>query len=173
LLAALPAMFGGIALRRSLYPLLFPKSASQKLEFDDIISDTPLVRYLSRGALAVTAAGVLLLIPVISSSNVQLYEDRATVNHSLLEHQSFTYDEVEAIYHIQSRYNDFGTRLELDSYVIATADGQLTDLYAFASGEETRKKALPIFQKAGLEIIELDSDRDLPDYMEEDTENQK
>ena len=162
LLAALPAMFGGIALRRALYPLLFPKLAPRKLEFDDIISDTPLVRHLSRGTLAVTAAGVLLLIPVISSSNVQLYEDHGTVHHSLFEHHSFAYDEVEAIYHIQSRYNDFGTRLELDSYVIATTDGRLTDLYEFTSGEETRKKALPIFLNAGLEVIELDSDRELP-----------
>lgn len=162
LFAALPAMFGGIALRRQLIALLFPKNASRKLEFDDIISDTPLVRYLSRSVFAITAAGVLLLIPVVGSSQVQLYEDRGTIHHSLFEHQSFTYDEVEVIYHIQSRYNDFGDRLELDSYVIATQDGQLTDLYGFASGEETRKKALPIFQNAGIPVIDLDSDRDLP-----------
>lgn len=167
LLGALPAMFGGIARRRRLIPLLFPKNADQQLEFDDIISDTPLVRHLSRGALAVTAVGALLLIPVISSSQVQLYEDHAAIHHSLFDHQSFTYEEVEAIYHIQSRYNDFGNRLELDSYVIATDDGQLTDLYGFASGEETRKKALPIFLNAGIEVIELDSDRDLPQTHQE------
>lgn len=162
LLAALPAMFGGIALRRTLIPLLFPKNASMQLEFDDIISDTPLVRHLSRGTLAVTAAAALLLIPVFSGSSVKLYEDGGTICHSLFDRHSFTYEEVEAIYHIQSRYNDFGNRIDLDSYVIETSDGRLTDLYGFASGEETRKKALPIFLDAGLEVTELDSDRDLP-----------
>ena len=84
------------------------------------------------------------------------------IHHSLFDRQSFTYEEVDAIYHIQSRYNDFGERIEFDSYVIATADGRLTDLYGFTSAEETREKALPIFQAAGIEVIELDSDRELP-----------
>lgn len=162
MLAALPAMFGGIALRRKLIPLLFPKTAAQKLEFDDIISDTPLVRKLSKTVFAITAAAAIVLIPVVSSSCVQLYEDHAVIHHSLFDHQSFTYDEVDAIYHIQSRYNDFGERIEFDSYVIATADGRLTDLYGFTSAEETREKALPIFLNAGLQVIELDSDRELP-----------
>lgn len=162
LLAALPAMFGGIALRRRLIPLLFRKTAARQLEFDDIISDTPLVRYLSRGMLAVTTAAVLILIPVVSGSSVQLFETHGTIHHSLFEHQHFSYDEVEVIYHIHSRYNDFGERVELDSYVIATSDGNLTDLYGFASGKETREKALPIFLEAGIRVVELDSDRELP-----------
>lgn len=162
LLAALPAMFGGIAMRRQLIPLLFPKKASRQLDFDDIISDTPLVRRLSWGAFAVTAAFALVMIPVFSGGSVQLYDTHGTINQSLFDRQHFTYDQVEAIYHIQSRYNDFGDRLELDSYVIATADGQLTDLYGFASGKETREKAIPLFLNAGIPIIELDSDRELP-----------
>lgn len=162
LLAGLPAMFGGIALRRKLIPRLFPKTAAQQLEFDDIISDTPLVRKLSKTVFALTAAAAILLIPVVSGSCVQLYEDHAVIHHSLFDRQSFTYEEVDAIYHIQSRYNDFGERIEFDSYVIATADGRLTDLYGFTSAEETQEKALPIFQAAGIEVIELDSDRELP-----------
>lgn len=162
LLAALPAMFGGIALRRRLIPRLFPKTAAQQLAFDDIVNGTPFVRILSKGVFAITAAAVVLLIPVISGSSVQMYEDHAEIHHSVFDHQSFTYEEVEAIYHIQSRYNDFGDRVEFDSYVIATADGRLTDLYDFTSAEETREKALPLFRKAGIEVIELDSDRDLP-----------
>ena len=39
---------------------------------------------------------------------------------------------------------------------------RLTDLYGFTSAEETREKALPIFLAAGIEVIELASDRELP-----------
>lgn len=162
LFAGLPALFGGIALRRRLIPILFPKRSVQQLEFDDICSDTPFVRWFSAGAFAVCTAAAAVILFFCMGSCAQFYETEGVIHHSHTEVHRFSYDQIEAIYHIQSRYNVYGERIDRDSYVIATGDGVLSDLDSFASAKETRSKVLPILTKAGIPVVELDSDRELP-----------
>ena len=72
------------------------------------------------------------------------------------------YDDIENIYYIQSRYNEYGDRIERASYVLDLNNGKLLDLDGYTTTKETEKELLPYLKSKGFEIIKLDSDKDLP-----------
>lgn len=76
------------------------------------------------------------------------------------ERQRFEYEDVVAIYHLNGRYNEFGDRLERQSYVICLEDGTWLDLDSSCSVEKQRAIVTDLFPH--IPITELDSDRDLP-----------
>lgn len=160
LLGALPALFGGAALRRRLIPLVSRKTARQQLEFDDIINASPFVDRFAGLALAVAMVFSLYIGVQIAGSMVCLYDSYGKC-YDDFRCQQFTYEEVEAIYHVSVRYNPYGDRIERASYVIVLEDGSFIDLDGYTSPEETEQTALRVFQEAGLEIKEIDSLREL------------
>lgn len=160
LLGALPAFFGGVALRRWLIPLVSRKNAGQQLEFDDIVNASPLVDRLAICAFAATLAFSLYIGVQIAGSMVCLYDSDGKY-YDDFRCQQFSYDEVEAVYYVNARYNQWGDRIERASYVIAMSDGSVIDLDGYTNPEETERRALPVFQAAGIEIKEADSLREL------------
>ena len=72
------------------------------------------------------------------------------------------YDDIENIYYIQSRYNEFGDRIQRASYVLDLNNGKLLDLDGYTTAKETEKELLPYLKSKGFKIIKLDSDKDLP-----------
>ena len=162
MLGGLPAIFGGIALRRQLMPIWNRKTSRQQLEFDDIINSSSAVEKFAMGAFVVATALTLFFGVMMANGSVRLYDTYGDLDDGLFGREKFYYEQIDAIYHIQARYNDYGDRIEYGSYVIAMEDGRLIDLYGNTDEETSRKEALPIFEKMGIAVIELDSDRDLP-----------
>lgn len=161
LLGALPALFGGIALRRQLMPIMNRKNAAAQLEFDDILNGGAVNRFTMGTFYAFTAVTMIFAL-LMAGQTVRLYEDHGDLDQTVFSREVFSYEQIDRVYHIEARYNDYGERIERDSYVIALKDGRLIDLDGYTTPEETREQALPIFQKWGIGVTELDSDRDLP-----------
>lgn len=160
LLAGLPAIFGGIALRRNFMPLLNRKHYRTQLAFDKLVNP----RWVTTFAMGVFALVIVisLLIGVeVTGCQLRMYPDHWVRAESWFSRQTYRYEDVEAIYYIHARYNDYGDRIERPSYILALQDGTIIDLDGITSTEETEEKILHLFQSRGLKITELDSDQEL------------
>ena len=157
LLGGIPVVFGGIALRRLVMPILNRKNSKMQLDFDDVINGTGWDRFTT-GIFLLAVIASLVCSFSWAGECLQLYED-----HGKVEGEVFVYEDVEAIYYISARYNSDGDRIERPSYVIVLTDGTQIDFNKYADAQKTADEALPIFLSLGLEPIELDSNRDLPE----------
>lgn len=63
----------------------------------------------------------------------------------------YTYEEIERVYYLPERTNDFGDVLEFPSYVMV-ADGKEIDFYEFADIEDYEKELLPFLEDKGIKI---------------------
>lgn len=157
LLACIPAIFGGLALRRLVIPILNRKNAQMQLDFDAITNGTATNRF-AMGIFCIVTAACLALSLFVSGQCIQLYED-----HGAVDGEPFSYEDVEAVYYIAARHNTSGDRIERPSYRILLKDGTQIDFDGYADVDQVEEKALPIFLDLGIELIEVDSDKDLPD----------
>ena len=162
LLGALPALFGGIALRRWLMPVLNRSSYIQQRDFDDLFNGRGLSR-AAAGIFAVAIAGALAAASMMSFSCVRFYDQFFDLDRGLFTREAFTYEQIDAVYHIDARYNMYAERIERESWVIGLKNGEYIDLDGYAAVKETEEKVLPLFTELGIEMINLDSDRDLPE----------
>lgn len=163
LLAALPPIVGGIALRRQIIPLISGEKGRRKLEFDDIINDTPFIRRLSAVVFALFV-GASVFCGVMSSCNtMRLYETCGEYTPDMFVFEEFQYSEITAIYYVEVQHNSYGDEIDRPYYVLTLKDGTFIDLDGYASARETEEKVLPLLEPYGLEIIHLDSDYDLPE----------
>ncbi len=72
-----------------------------------------------------------------------------------LRGEYYTYEEIERVYYLPERTNDFGEVLEFPSYVMVV-DGKEIDFYEFADIEDYEKELLPFLQKKGVKIEKAD-----------------
>lgn len=162
LIAGLPSLFGGIAFRRKLIPFINRKTAKKQLDFDDIVNSSAGVDLFAKIVFIIATICSLVFGALMATETVRLYDNYVEYPTSLLRKKTFTYSQIEAVYYIESRYNDYDERINRDSYVIALDNGYLLDLDGYTSVKKTEQKVLPILKKHGIQIIPLDSDRDLP-----------
>lgn len=163
LLAALPPIVGGIALRRQIIPLIFGEKGRRKLEFDDITNDTPFVRKLSAVVFALFLGASVFFGIMFSCDTMRLYETYGEYTPDMFVFEEFQYSEITAVYYVEVQHNSDGGRIERPYYVIALEDGTMIDLDGYADVAETEEKVLPLLEPYGLEIIYLSSDYDLPE----------
>ena len=108
---------------------------------------------------AIFVAASIFFTVTFMVSNVRFYE-----NDIRFDRQSYAYDQIDSVYYIDARYNFEGDRIERGSYVILFKDKTSLDLDGYASVNDTEKKALPILESKGYQILHADSERDLPWY---------
>ena len=113
---------------------------------------------------------VLLFCVAMSIGTMAVYNDKLTVaEYSPFTHSEYRFEDIEEIYHIDARYNVYGERVPFGSYVLVMKDKTMFDFYSNISEEKTEKKVLPIVLKNHkFEIKNVDSDRNLPYYKEEE-----
>lgn len=87
-------------------------------------------------------------------------------DEGMFETTRIEYEDIEKIYYMDARYNIYGDRLERPSYVLILNDGNMFDFDMVGTAEETEEYVLPLLEKYELEIIRVDSDKDIPGYAE-------
>ncbi len=162
IVAGLPALFGGLAFRRRLIPLINRKNAKTQLEFDDIINHSVAVDRFAKIVFIIAAVFSLTFGVLMATDTIAFYHDRVVYKPATFSVEEVPYSEINAIYHIDARYNDFGERLERSSYVIAFDNGSLLDLDGYATPEQTESKILPTLKNLEIPVFFIDSDQDLP-----------
>ncbi|MBO4562188.1 MAG: hypothetical protein J5772_01095 [Clostridia bacterium] len=164
LLAATPAIFGAVLLRKKLIKLLCPKRAKAMIE-RDIVKNGKLTDKLAGLGFAAAAGFAIGVFIMITLPSARVYQDRIDTagDENVFRRETYMFDEIEEICHISSRYNVYGDRIRRSSYVLVMKDGRLLDLDGTApSDAAVEEKLMPLLEKYSLPVRELDSDRDLP-----------
>ena len=98
---------------------------------------------------------------MILISNVRFYEDNIS-----FENKTYSYDNIDSVYYIESRHNVYDERIERASYVILFDDKTSLDLDGFTSIQFTELEVLPLLSKKGISIKSVMSEKELPWYTE-------
>lgn len=145
--------------------ILKDKKAKFNNEFQDIVESekwTSFTKYLIHGAIA-----ILLTFTVwLSSISMRLYDTYGqypTIDKPI-GWTYFQYEDIENAYYMNARYNEWDGRIERPSYVIVMANGDIIDFDGYTSVEKTEEIMLPILEKYGVEIINVDSGEEIPGY---------
>ncbi len=161
-LAAIPALFGTIALRRPLTRLLTPKNAALLNRFDAMLNGrgTNIAAYVFFG---LTLAAAVSLVFVIGLAAVRIYPDRldSPGKDVLFVREEYLYSDIDEVAHVRARYNVYGERVENGSYIIIMNDGRRLDLYGSADEAFTERKLLPLLEERGLTPKEYDSEKEI------------
>ncbi|MBO4849223.1 MAG: hypothetical protein J5586_08750 [Clostridia bacterium] len=163
LLAALPAGFGAIFLRKKLMTLFFPKTGRRYAERDEMKNSKTVDKFAGAAFAAAVGFAIGVFI-MVGAASERVYADRldCCTEESVFKREEFAFADIEEICHISARYNDYGDRIERGSYVLVMKDGRQHDLDGAMSEKETEEKFLPLVRDCGIPVRSLDSDRDLP-----------
>lgn len=95
----------------------------------------------------------IVLSVLLCKWNINFTENGVIDNTKFLSLRGeyYTYEEIERIYYLPERTNDFGEVLEFPSYVMV-ADGKEIDFYEFADIEDYEKELLPFLEDKGIKI---------------------
>ncbi len=165
IMAGLPAIFGGIALRNKLTPILYPRK-KEKILLVDSMFNSKNVSAFAYVVFIITLIATIAVTGLGSVDGISFYDDHLTysksenvLNYSL---DNVSYEDIDKIYKIEGRYNDYGDYISRASYIICFKDGTSLDLDGYTSVKTTEKQILPILEKHTGEPIHLKSDRDIP-----------
>ncbi len=165
LTAGLPAIFGGIALRRALIPILCPRNKGDALAADRMLNGKKISAFANT-VFAIALAAALMFTAFMSCSHVCFYKDRLAFPKSdsfpFTGDRQQAYTDISGLYKIEGRYNDYGDFIPRASYVLYFTDGTHLDLNGFASLEDTEAQILPLLLPYSGPVVILASNGDLP-----------
>ncbi len=165
LCAGLCSVFGAIA--------FFPFMPNKKLTKEERINFSKLL--ISKGvrkfALIVFVISViisLIFAVLIMRANVRFYDNKIAFSYGEFgeKTKNHTYEEIDSVYFIKARYNVYDERIERSSYVILFKDKTSVDLDGFATVEQTENQVLPLLKEKGFDVMQADSEKQLPWYTE-------
>lgn len=160
--AGLCSVFGTIAFRKPLMKVAMGKKARQAVEFDELLNP-PGVDIFARVVFVISAIVALGFNTLIAADSVRFYKESFVYCPQFpFFEERVLYSEVDAVYHIDARYNVYDERIERSSYVIVMADGSYVDLDGYTSVDITEKQVLPLLTEQNIPVLCMDSDRQLP-----------
>ena len=163
--ALMPSVFGAISLRRILVKLTNKKEWEKELAFDDILNSKAVNR-AAHVAFGITFGVCLFFMVIFSCASSRFYTNRMVYddaeNFPLLHPVTYFYEDIDTVYHIAGRHNDFGDYIGRGSYVLCFQDGAVIDLDGTLFENETRKHVLPLLEPYIDDVIDVYSDRDIP-----------
>ncbi len=165
--AALPAIFCVMAFGKRFSFLFKRKDLKKYLDFYDILSGGS--DKIAKVAFAAVSIVSFILTAVLAFfGTAVVYDDhiRSDIDGDMIFEEIY-YCDVEKIYHIDARYNIYGDRINRGSYVFEMNSGEVYDFDSITSERETENTLLPIMNHGTESIIFFDTDRDLPDNVQE------
>lgn len=160
-LALLPPLFCYSIFQNKLIGLTKREIRRNAMDFLDIVKSRKWLKIFSAIILAVCMVAELWFCFAISNMSMRFYGTYGVYCNEEEKLERFDYEQLSCIYFMKSRYNEFGDRIDRASYILVMKDGTYIDLDGNTLGlkeqEEIVAKLFP-----HLEIIEIDSDRNLP-----------
>lgn len=153
--ALVPSFLLGLSYRGKIFKLF---QRDELAAFDDISMTKKQRRvYLPFIWLIVTVCVLFTLTLNIFCTS--FYEDKIVSNDTagLLDmgYEEYCYKDVEKIYYIKGRYNDWDEYINRGSYVLVYSDGRQLDLDLILTKEEAKKYMLPYIDKK-VEVVNSD-----------------
>lgn len=160
LAGGLCGLFGGLALRRPLAKLLYPRKAARILAADRLINGKGTTRF-AYIVFFVSLIGSLLFVMCVPFMNVAVYEDRISYTDGTLHTDTYPLDQLYAVYYMEGRYNDYDEYIDRPSYVLQFTDGRLLDMDSSTTVEQTEQGLLPLLHPYVKSVQTVHSDRDI------------
>ena len=158
------AAFGCVALRRKFIPLVFRDKAEKVANIDRMVNRKGWDVVATTLTVLMTAA-VLFFGFLFVAANPRFYTDRMVWDDAakfpLLNPVTYAYEDIEQVYYIEGRINDFDELVERGSYVLVFADGTAIDMDASISVKETEEHVLPLLDPYIDEVITCPTDVEL------------
>lgn len=156
ILAALPAMFGGMALRRPLIRLLSGKKKRELLAYDEVVNGRGTNRFLNLVFELILIASLVISV-WFGNMYLACYEDRMIYNGGeefmSFETETMYYDDITAVYHVDGAYNVYGDWIDRNFYVICFSDGTCFNTDGNLYENEVRDGLLPVISDYYDEVI--------------------
>lgn len=156
--AGLCAVFGALAF----FPYFSDKhlTKAQRQDYSKVLYSKNVKRF-SFISFAVSVIVSVFFAVMIMMPTVRFYNDSIS-----FDNLTYSYDEIDSVYYIEARYNEYGDRIDRSSYVILFGDKTSLDLDGYTSVGFTEEEILPLLKNKGISIRSADSERDLPWYSE-------
>ena len=156
LCAMLCGVFGAIAFFQYVPNRYYNKK--QMKEYATLFISKPL-KVLCRITFILSVIVSVVFAVLIARGNVLFYENSIKFNS-----KEYTYSQIDSVYYIDARYNDFDERIERGSYVILFKDKSSLDLDGFTTVKYSKEKVVPLLKEKGYDVKYADSERNLPWY---------
>ena len=162
--AVICSFFGAIAFRNPIRRLLYKEGAKSIIELDAVLNTKKMNRTFL--VVFIISAIISLFLTIMINCGYVVFKENSFKYYNdenlIPTYTECNYDDIENIYYIQSRYNEYGDRIQRASYVLDLNNGKLLDLDGYTTPKETEKKLLPFLERKGFTVEKLDSDKDLP-----------
>ena len=94
--------------------------------------------------------------------SISFYENNLSLaGKYLVNREIIEYEDIENIYYLKARYNEYGEKIDRSSYVLHMKNDDYIDLDGYTSIEVSEKEILPLLN---LEVISVESERELDWY---------
>ena len=162
LVAGLCGIFGGLGFRNQIKRILKGKSAQTAIEMDKLVNSRTLNRFIYV-FFALVLAFSLFATFMIMSCHALFYENsfKYTNEEGIWQYSEYSYSDIESVYYMKSRYNDYGEVINRSSYVLEMNDGGILDFDAFTTNEEAEETIIPFLKDKGFVVKTIASDKEL------------
>lgn len=164
LFSALPAIFGSIILKSKFHKLFNKNDVSKAIEYDKILNST-VSKKISYIFFEIILIVVIVFFVYMLNGNLKVYDEYMLYKSDDFlseEYEEYRFDELEDVYHIDGRYNDYGDWIERDSYVLLFTDGTMFDTDCIlASKNDIEENFIPIIKVYVDEIKNVKSEKNI------------
>lgn len=159
--------------RGTLYKLLFSKKYNEIKALDEIENGGKVERVMSKIFQFIIAASLVFSV-LIANTKIAFYEEYFKDNLDLLSIKgtSYNYHDVHCVYKASGITNDFGQVVNNPTYVIVIKGGEQINLYYNVEFEDAKNNIIPMFEKSGIEIREIDLVENIEEDLEKEIESQ-
>ena len=139
--------------RLKFYKFLHRKDYEKYCEFDSIMNGAKADR-LMRGFIRVIVLIGFIGCLLLSKWNLNFYEDGFRDNTKFFSFRGeyYSYSDIERVYYIPQRTNDFGDTLEYPSYVLVFKDGREIDFFDYDEIDNYEEELIEFMKEKGVRI---------------------
>lgn len=145
----LPAVFGSIALRRTLARFTRKGNYEKAMIYDEIMNSKNVSKFANI-VFGIAIIFALVITVVLSVCSTGFYEDRLVFNDGeemiSFEMDTCYYKDLDKVIYSEGVYNDFGDFIDRPSYLLTFEDGTVWDSDGFTSVEVVEEEILPILE---------------------------
>lgn len=164
LFSALPTIFGSIIFKSKFHKLFNKNDVSKAIEYDKILNST-VSKKISYIFFEIILIVVIVFFVYMINGNLKVYDEYMLYKSDDFlseEYEEYRFDELEDVYHIDGRYNDYGDWIERDSYVLLFTDGTMFDTDCIlASKNDIEENFIPIIKVYVDEIKNVKSEKNI------------
>ncbi len=134
------------------YKLFHKKGYERYLKLSSMQNSRGADRFMKGFAYVIFCVSIVMSV-LLCKWNINFTENGFIDNTAFLSLSGdyYTYEEIERVYYVSERTNEFGDVLEFPSYVMAV-DGKEIDFYEFADITDYEERLLSFLQEKGVKI---------------------